>query len=326
MGEMTVTERLRWFDAEVRAGAYPNAATLAAAFEISTKTAQRTIAFIRDRLAAPLLFDPPRHGYRYADPAFSLFAPRFSQHELLALLLAQKLLASSAGGVIGRSIRSFGRKLYATTSDGGFGEEQINEAFSAVWHGFTPVEGETFRLVAESLLLRNVLAFSYYVPGRDAWSERQVEPHHLQHYQGSWILLAWCRERRAWRKFQLGRMRDPLLLPLPFAARSEAEWRPLIDSAFGIFQGDELHLVELLFTPLRARWVRAEAWHPLQQGETHPDGSYLLRLPVNDFREIRQRILSHGSEVEVLAPLELRADIAAEIARMVERYRKHISP
>ncbi len=55
MGTKNIYERFVWFDNQVRARKYPNATSLAGAFEISTKTAQRDIDFMRDRLLCPLV-------------------------------------------------------------------------------------------------------------------------------------------------------------------------------------------------------------------------------------------------------------------------------
>jgi len=53
MGPKNIYERFVWFDDQVRAKEYPNATSLAGAFEISTKTAQHDIEFMRDRLLCP---------------------------------------------------------------------------------------------------------------------------------------------------------------------------------------------------------------------------------------------------------------------------------
>ena len=57
MGIKNVYERFVWFDNQVRARKYPNATSLTEQFEISTKTAQRDIDFMRDRLLYPLDYD-----------------------------------------------------------------------------------------------------------------------------------------------------------------------------------------------------------------------------------------------------------------------------
>lgn len=321
MGEHLKFERYFWFDREVRRHAYPNATALVQHFEISGKTAQRSIDFMRDRLGAPLAYDSRRKGYFYTDHGFCLPPFEISQNELLAVLLAQNLLAGSAGGVISRSIRSFGRKLYATTGAMGLTETRINEAFSAVWHGYTPAEAETFGVVADALIQHRRMTFHYFAPSTNQQSARLVEPHHLQHYMGNWVLLARCLDRDGWRKFHLGRMHAPQLTSQFFTPEPVAAWRGQMEGTFGIFQGGASIPVVLKFNPFRARWVRDELWHADQRVEELADGSLLLHLAVTDFREVKLRILQFGADVEVIEPIELRREVAEEIERMVGLYR-----
>jgi len=72
MGDFLVFERFVWFDRQVRQKRFPNARKLADHFELSRKTAQRNIDFMRDRLIAPLEYDPSKKGYYYLDETFGL--------------------------------------------------------------------------------------------------------------------------------------------------------------------------------------------------------------------------------------------------------------
>ena len=71
-------ERLAGIMAQIQAGMYPNASTLAAKFEVSRKTVERDLEFLRERLNAPIQYDPRRWGWFYtstmgpAQPAFVL--------------------------------------------------------------------------------------------------------------------------------------------------------------------------------------------------------------------------------------------------------------
>ena len=77
---------------------------------------------------------------------------------------------------------------------------------------------------------------------------------------------------------------------------------------------------ELYFTPERTRWVAHEQWHPQQQGQLQTDGSYQLRLPYTDHRELIMDILKHGAHCEVLGPPSLRQAVAEEVAKMGVKY------
>ncbi len=320
MGAQLTYERYVWFDQQIRQGRYPNATTLARKFEFSEKTAHRAIDFMRTMLDAPLEYDSTHKGYYYADSSFSLPAFKVTQEELLAILLARTLLSGSADGVISRAISRFGHKLFAMTGGVGLTEEFIDQVFSAVWHGYSPGQAETFQLLAEALLTRRSISFRYRSPQDDSITCRTVHPHHLQHYMGSWVLLAWCTLRNQWRRFFLARMDEVTVGRETFPQRDPEEWQHLLHDAFGIFQADETFSVTLRFTPDRARWIREQHWHPKQEMVFEDDGSLRLSLPMADLREIKQKVLQFGAGVEVLEPAALRREIKEEIAAMQKKY------
>src|SRR5512145_2446618 len=79
--DMTM-ERVLWFDGRIRAGSHPSSADLAGRFKVSLRTAQRDIEFLRDRLQAPLRYEPAAKGYAYGDPGFFLPQAFFRKDEI----------------------------------------------------------------------------------------------------------------------------------------------------------------------------------------------------------------------------------------------------
>ncbi|MGD9976044.1 MAG: hypothetical protein AB7S77_23540, partial [Desulfatirhabdiaceae bacterium] len=98
MGNFLIIERLKWFDHQIRCNRYPNASTLSDRFEISSKTAQRTITFMRDRYDAPMEYHACRRGYYYTDNSFIFPNLVATQDEILAVLIAGNLLSASQDG------------------------------------------------------------------------------------------------------------------------------------------------------------------------------------------------------------------------------------
>lgn len=320
MGDHLVWERYFWFDKQVRTEKFPNARNLAERFEISTKTAQRNIDFMRDRIGAPLEYIPSYRGYNYNDKSFSLHSFQVSQEELISILISRDLLSNSAEGIISQTIQSFGKKLMTTMGEIGFEEEKLQNAFSTVWNGHSPSKSETFQTVTNGLLENRILTCNYTSPASGQKTKRRIAPHHLQHYMGSWVLIGWCELRQDWRKFFLSRITDASLTEEKFIPKPIEEWEPLIHSSFGIFQGDRRVPVVLHFTPFRAKWIKEQIWHPAQEMEELPDGSLKLIFPVSDFREVKLKILQFGSDVEVIEPAELREEVKQEIKKMVKIY------
>lgn len=298
----------------------PNAAVLARRFEISGKTAQRNIDFMRDRMGAPLVYDPSQKGYHYSDDAFDL--PRFpiDQQEILAVLIARNLLSGAAGGVISQALQQFEQKLFSEKIALGMDFSRIDDAFSSSWPGYSPASPQIFQNTAFAMLNNRVLEFDYASPGTGENRKRRAEPHHLQHYMASWVLTAWCSLRKSWRKFFLSRMDNLVVLEVAFDPRPKDEWKHHIEDAFGIFQGVETVWVVLRFTPFRARWIREQVWHLEQKLTLLADGSLELMFPVADFREVKMRVLQFGADLRVMEPEELKVEIEAEIMKMGKLY------
>lgn len=316
MGDFGSFERFYRFDDQVRRKKYPNARWLVETFEINERTARRNIDFMRDRLHAPLVYDATERGYYYPDESFQL--PRFqiSQEEILSLLIAKDLLAQSAGGHISEQISTFFEKLISIDGGISFGPEEIGAMFSSSWVGHRPTQPIIFKSVLQSLFEKRILEISYSNTSDGLETVRHVEPHHLQHYMGSWMMLAWCRKRNDWRNFALARISKTSVLDEFFASRPPCEWRHKLEGAYGLFQGTDLVKVVLRFNKFRAAWVRDECWHPDQTVEELTDGSLRLSFPVSAFQEVKMRILQYGADVVVEEPLALRQEVRAEIEKM----------
>jgi len=68
--------------------------------------------------------------------------------------------------------------------------------------------------------------------------------------------------------------------------------------------------------------VGEEQWHLQQQGIILEDGSYELRLPYSDPRELVMDILKHGPEVEVIEPVSLRQLLVGALQHALQQYEK----
>ena len=130
MGIKNIYERFIWFDSQVRAKKYPNTTGLANQFEISTKTAQRDIDFMRDRLYCPLEYDVSQKGYYYEDDTFTLPMVYLSAEELSSLLMARKILQDVSGGYLGDEISSILEKITNVLNKHMAKGNQIDDAFS----------------------------------------------------------------------------------------------------------------------------------------------------------------------------------------------------
>jgi len=148
-----------------------------------------------------------------------------------------------------------------------------------------------------------------------------ISPQRLVHYRDNWYLDAWCHLRDDLRCFALESIREVDLLDRAARQVSESVLDEELASSYGIFTGKADKVAILRFSPERSRWVAGEVWHPKQKATLEAGGHYLLEIPYRDHRELMMDILKHGSEVEVLSPIELRDVVASALAEAAGKYR-----
>ena len=171
---------------------------------------------------------------------------------------------------------------------------------------------------------RRIVTFTYdtsiHDPSRGS-REARVHPWYIEPSLATHALylFGWDETRNAPRTFKIDRIRD-----LSVTARTFEPPRESVEDAFtnawDIIADQPVIDVVLRFDPAIAARVREATWHPSQRVDVETDGSLLWRGRVSGTIEIRLWILSWGQQVEVLEPLELRADVAATYRAAAARY------
>jgi proteasome accessory factor C len=296
---------------------------LMARLECSKSTLFRVIAEMKDYLRAPILFDASAGGYRYdatqRASAYELPGLWFNARELQALAVMQRLVHDIGGGLLKEHFGPLADRLSELTRHQRLhlGEAATRLRFPAI--AARPV-GDAFQAVTGATLQRKRLWFEYHARGTDERTERTVSPQRVTHYRESWYLDAWDEGKDALRSFSIDRIgRTTVLLESAFDV-PEADLDRHYSSAYGIFGGEADKLAVFHFTPERARWVADEEWHPGQQWIYLPDGTYELRIPYRDSRELVMDILRHGPHVKVISPPALIEEVMTAHRNALAQY------
>ncbi len=321
MPSSIVYERFLWFELQAKGGRYPNSTTLARQFEISQKTAQRAIVFMRDRLGCPLVFDQHRKGYYYSNNTFSLSAIRLSAGDLSSLLLARDLLNNVTNRTLGKDITHAIDKIAVALKSHGVNIRTVKHAVSLRFIEYTQASETVFKHALEACLNKRSIEITYASPASNEPTHRTVDPYHLYNYMGTWHLVGYCHLRRQFRNFNLLRIADIRMLKQTFIIRGPFDADHYFSSSFGIFKGYTTRTVTLRFSPLKAKWVDGLIWHPKQGQTICKDGSLELTFPVAEFAEIVMEILKHGAGVEVVSPPELRDLVKNEAEKVSKLYK-----
>jgi predicted DNA-binding transcriptional regulator YafY len=187
--------------------------------------------------------------------------------------------------------------------------------------GARHVHLEQFQVVASALLNRKRLVIEYYARGTDEVSNREVSPQRLMHYRGNWHLDAWCHSKNGLRNFSVDMIQKAEITEKPAEDIEEELLNEVLATGYGIFSGKNVQWATLHFTPERARWVADERWHSKQKSQFLKDGTYELKVPYSDSRELIMDILKYGADVKVVEPESLRKSVAETLQAAVGNYK-----
>ena len=291
--------------------------------ECSRATFTRILDYLRGEFNAPVVYDRSSGGYHYAGDGadtFELPGLWFNSGELYALVTCSQLLGSLQPGLLDDALSPFKERIEKIFQSQKLTTEEVARRIRFLRIGFhDPAQG-VFQTVAEGTLRRKRLTMVYHGRTQDKDEERQVSPQRLSYYRDNWYLDAYCHLRNGLRLFALDRIKRIALTEKKAIAIAEKELEEYFATSYGIFAGKPRHTARLRFSPAVAQWVSREKWHPKQEGRTLEDGHYELRIPYLDSHELVRDILSHGPDVKVMEPQELRDEVLARIRQSACRY------
>jgi len=175
--------------------------------------------------------------------------------------------------------------------------------------------GRVLAQVRDALDRGRRLHLSYYVPGRDEATERDVDPMRLLVVEGRTYLEGWCLSAEAVRLFRLDRVLALTVLDEPASVPAQARPR---DVDQGLFRPSDDDVRVELELSVAGRWV-AE-YYPCEQVDELGDGRLRVGLRTPDTRLVRRLALRLGEDGRVISPADLAAQIREDAAAALAQY------
>src|SRR5271157_523284 len=311
-------ERLQVIDLAVRRQAWPNARTLARELEVTRRTIQRDIAFMRRR-QAPLEFDSVRNGYYYTDPSYRFPYFQVTEGELVALLISAQVMDQYRGTPFEQDLRKALAKISEILPDTiEVPLDALTGCLSVLPRVQTTYDPEVFRVLVAAVRQSRQLRMVYWTASRNETQKRTFDPYDLVLApDDDWCLIGHCHLRKDIRLFKVQRVRSAVETGECFCRPAGFRAREFMAESFGTIRGHGDFHVVLRFTPAYAGLIAEKQWHASQVVEPQPDGSLILRLHMNDLRLVKRWVMYWGAECEVVEPRELRRLVLQEINRML---------
>jgi predicted DNA-binding transcriptional regulator YafY len=314
----TQAERLLDLDRRLKNNEYPNCTSFAVDWEISTKTAQRDIDFLRDRMGAPIEYDALHRGYYYTEPTFMLPAVQMNEGELAALLMGSKMLEAFQGTPMAEKLSAVFDKLSALLPDNiTIRPDELFTRFSFTAPPAMPVASNVWKKVVQGLENQRMLEISY----RNWRGEMtyRVSPVHLANLQGDWYLFVQFEGQDNFRQIALSRIQNSKLLSKKSKIEGVFDPKKELADTFSKFAGEnEPFRVTVQFSPEVADSVLERQWHPKQEVKTLKDGRVEISFDAKGDIEIKRWVMAYGRYAKVKSPKWLKEQIMEEAKAMLK--------
>jgi predicted DNA-binding transcriptional regulator YafY len=315
--------RLLFIDDRLRSGRYPNCSDLAAEWEVSPKTIQRDMDYLKYDLNAPIVYDAARHGYAYSEAQYRLPAIPISDSDLFAVCIAERALRQFENTPLhGRLASVFARLQGSLPDKAAVDPAWIGERI--VFHPMPParIEPETWDTIAGALRGNRRLRLTHRAPARGAPSTRTVDPYFLVNHRGGWYLMAHCHQAGDIRTFAVSRIERAETLNETFDFPEGLASDRVLGDRLGIIDGGRERSARIGFSPACAPYIQERDWHPAQRLTRRRDGGVVLSFPTRHLREVKDWVLSWGDGATALAPPERVRMVAGDLRRALAAYAK----
>lgn len=145
-----------------------------------------------------------------------------------------------------------------------------------------------------------------------------VRPYCVKYFKQRWYLLG--DSDLGLRIYSLDRFVDMEELEEHFEIPKGFDAEEYFGNYFGVIIGEEPEDVKIRVVPDQVKYFRTLPLHGSQRETVQEDGSSVFSYHIAPTFDFVQEILSHGADVEVLEPAELRESIADNVAGMASRY------
>ena len=154
-----------------------------------------------------------------------------------------------------------------------------------------------------------------YSGNQEGLVERKVKPLKLCFKDQAWYLYAYCCLREDYRFFKLKRISRIRVLDIPFEPETVGKVLPKVPGKYPDHRESIPVILEI------SHKMAFRAYEELNNIVVTDSGRLLCNLEVTDMEWFISYVLSYGSHIHILEPLEVKERVVQEIRRMEDLYR-----
>lgn len=198
-----------------------------------------------------------------------------------------------------------------------------NDISSRILLEDVPSAREFLSVIIDAMRDNHRIKFSYKSYQRaNPQSGIIIEPYFVKIFNQVWYVIGYNTADKKIKTYSLDRMANVLITDEKFNMPVDFVPEEFFADCYGIITDlAEPKRISIKAEPTQAKYLRALPLHPSQEEELH-DNYSIFRYKMRNTYDLRERLLSHGSSIEVLEPPELKAQIVNEMKKALENYKK----
>jgi predicted DNA-binding transcriptional regulator YafY len=247
----------------------------------------------------------------------------FTFTELMSLHMSRDLFKIFKGTVFFKSLTSAFQKVQATLPQPALAYlDRIESTFQM---GVRPYKDyRRFRniisKVNQAVVECRRIEILYLPLKRKIETHREIDPYGVRFFDGTLYIIGFCHLRKKMRTFVVDRIKLLKLMDETFPRPADFDLEKYTRHSFKVASGP-LQTVIIRISPSWARYVGEKIWHESQHIRKMADKSLELTFRVAGLDEIKQWVLSLGTEARVIEPADLKEMIKQDLEKMRDQYR-----
>lgn len=291
---------------------------------ISKRSVQYAINQMEGNPQWEVIFEEPalingRRYYRYDDSSYSIWRRDLDERQLsqlkMILLKLQQFKGLPELDPVYEMIRQLSEHYHFTLP-----EPKEIMAFDTNEN----VEGiDYIAPIFEAIVGNKALKVQYSPYGKEPY-EVILHPYYIKEYNNRWFALGVTNKKTdKITNLALDRIQSIEATTEPYIPNTDYNFEDYFEDIIGVTKNkrDEALKIELRFSEKRLPYVLSKPIHDCQSNARKDEGIIVLKQIIPN-KELYQRLLSYGADVEVLSPDCVRQKMAEEAQKMVNMYNK----
>lgn len=316
-------QRLMRIVSALKENRYPNSESLVREFrkiaeeedlpiDCGKKTILRDMKVLENEFHCPLGFDRAQNGYYLKHHGWDFHAPALlDENEMLASVIGARIAEDIFPDPLKNKIRKAVDYLLQNNNPDFLDTANMNSL--TILSGLhVKADPEIFMTVFTGWQSHTCVRISY-ADYRGDIMERTIEPHTLVFNNNAWYTKGFCRLKGEPRTFALHRIKTAEPVKLSFTPNRAIIESVTPDSFLGF---EKVQNVKLKVTGTAIDSLKASQLHTLQKIDE--DG--IAVIPAVTKEVLFPFVLSQHGLVELLEPADLRAELKAELEKMLNAY------